>query len=141
MMTFPAKASEPNVGVSDSLPAEGTPQDGPVPQPLDGLRFSEETAALKTEFRANVLNRIYRAALGLCNGRLECAEVTLGISTEEEDWSVFDLIITVDTDWENIEAIEGRLSEMIAEWSSEWNEEEIEDYSRYIYFGLIPSKL
>ncbi len=88
-----------------------------------------------------MLNRIYRAALGLCNGRLECAEVTLGISTEEEDWSVFDLIITVDTDWDNIEAIEGRLSEMIAEWSSEWNAEEIEDYSRYIYFGLIPSKL
>ena len=88
-----------------------------------------------------MFNRIYHAALGLCNGRLECAEVTLEISTEEEDWSVFDLIITVDTDWDNIEAIEGRLSEMIAEWSLEWNEEEIEDYSRYIYFGLIPSKL
>ena len=49
---------------------------------------------LKTEFRANVLNRIYCAALGLCNGRLECAEVTLGTSAEEEGWPVFDLIIT-----------------------------------------------
>ncbi|MDE2780169.1 MAG: hypothetical protein OXI91_10915 [Chloroflexota bacterium] len=141
MMTFPAKSSKPDVGASDSFPAEGTLQDGPVPEPWGGLRFSEETAALKTEFRANVLNRIYCAALGLCNGRLECAEVALGTSAEEEGWLVFDLIITVDTDWDNIEAIEGRLSEMIAEWSSEWNEEEIEDYSSYIYFGMIPSKL
>ena len=116
-------------------------QNGPVREPWGGLRFAEETAPLKTEFRANVLDRIYHTALGLCNGKLESAEVTLEISTEEEDCSAFDLIITVDTDWDNIRAIEGRLSEMIAEWSLEWSAEEIKDYSRYIYFGLIPSKL
>ena len=107
----------------------------------DGLKFSWETMGLWTEFRSSVLNYIYSTALGLCNGQLESAEVAVTSTPDEEQSHALDLIITVNTDWQNLEAIECQIFDKIAERSKEWSAEELEDYANHIYFGLMPSQL
>ena len=107
----------------------------------DGLKFPCETMGLWTEFRSNVLNYIYSTAFGLCDGQLESADVTVTSTPDEEQSHALDLMLTVNTDWQNLKAIECQIFDKIAELSKEWSAEELEDYANHIYFGLMPSQL
>ena len=107
----------------------------------DGLKFPLETVGLWTEFRSSALNYIHSTVLELCNGQLESAEVTVTSTPDEEQSHAFNLILTVNTDWQSLQAIQCQIFDKIAERSKEWSAEEIEDYANHIYFGLIPSKL
>ncbi len=107
----------------------------------DGLKFSSETMGLLTEFRSSVLNFIHSTALGLCNEQLESAEVTVTSTPDEEESYALDLIITVNTEWQSLQAIECQILDNIAERSIEWSAEELEDYATHIYFVLLPCQL
>ena len=103
--------------------------------------FPIDAMVMWTEFRSNVLNYIYRTAFGLCYELLESAYVTVTSTPDEKQSFALDLMLTVNTDWDNLQTIECQIFDKIAEWSQEWSAEEIEDYANHIYFGLIPSQL
>ena len=107
----------------------------------DFLTFASETKALRTQFRDSVLNHIYRTALGLSDGCLKSASVSVGSTPDEEDSLTLDLTLTVDADWEFIAKLSHDILVRVSEWSREWTEEEREDYGRRIYFAILPLNL
>ena len=140
-MTLPAIVNGSNVGPSVSLLTKGPWQGNLIRQQWDGLQFPLETIPMWTEFRANVLNYIYRTALVLCDGSLVSADISVTSTPDEEDSLALDLVLTVNAGWGEIQSIEGLIFENIADWSSGWSDRELEDYAKSIYFGLVPSQL
>lgn len=119
----------------------GSPQFDIQSNRWDGLWFPLDALFLWTEFRANVLNFIYRTALVLCGGSLVSAEVSVTSTPDEVDSLALDLVLTLDTGWEEIQSVERQIFDRIAVWSSGWSDWELDDYAKSIYFGLIPSRL
>ena len=117
------------------------PPDIPHNQIAGLLYYPLEAEGVLTTFRKMVLNYIYRTALGLLDGRVESASVSLSSALDEEDSFYLDLTLTVDTDWEAAQALMEDILEKVSEWSGEWSEEDQEDYGRWIYFGVIPTEL
>ena len=103
--------------------------------------FAPETKRLRTQFRDSVLSCIYRTALGLADGRLKSASVSVWSTPGEEDSLILDLTLTVDADWEFIAKLSHDILIRVSEWSREWTEEEREDYGRRIYFAILPLNL
>ena len=96
---------------------------------------------MQTRFRKSALNFIYRTALGLSEGRLESASVSVSSQPDEEDSLALELTMTIDADWEYIKKLRREILVKVGEWSQEWTEDEKDDYGHRIYFGLIPSNL
>ncbi len=96
---------------------------------------------MRTRFRDTVLNYIYRTTLGLSEGRLKSAEVSISSQPDEEDSLTLELTLTIDSDWEFIRKLGHDILVKIGEWSKEWSDEERDDYAQRIYFGLVPSVL
>ena len=140
-MALPAIANRVDSTETEDKRIERTWKSSLIQQHWDGLKFPLETISLRTEFRSNVLNYIYRTALGFSDGALESAKISITSTPEEADSLALDLLLTVNADWDEIQAIEGQIFESISDWSRNWSQREIEDYSKRIYFGLIPSKL
>lgn len=105
------------------------------------LYFPPSTIGMRTRFRDNALNYIYRTALDLSDGRLETAAVSVSSQPDEEDSLTLELTLTIDADWEFIRKLGHDILVRLGEWSKEWPEKEREDYARRIYFGLVPSVL
>ena len=107
----------------------------------NGLYFPPDVEWMRTDFRERALNRIYRAALDLCDGRLKSAFVSVD-HTGEDDSEILDLTLTVDSDWEFIEKLRYDILATVGNWlREECSEEEKEDYGRRVYFALLPSRL
>ena len=105
------------------------------------LYFPPDTRGLRTQFRDLVINYIYRTAMGLSDGRLESASVSVWSAPDEEDSLTLDLTLTLDADWEFIAKLSHDILVRVSEWSREWTEEEREDYGRRIYFAILPLNL
>ena len=105
------------------------------------LYFPAGTLGMATRFRKKVLTYIYRTAMGLSEGRLEYAAVSVSSQPDEEDSLTLDLTLTINADWEFIKKLRREILVKVGEWSQEWSEEEKDDYGRRIYFGFIPSDL
>lgn len=105
------------------------------------LEYPLETEGVLTTFRKKVLQYIYRTALGLSDGRVESARVSLSVELDEEDSFHLDLTVTVNTDWEETQVLTQHILDKVSDWSKEWPEEDQKDYGRWIYFGVIPTEL
>ena len=105
------------------------------------LHFLPDTVALRTPFRDSALNYIHQTALELADGRLESAVVEFWSYPNEEDSEILDLTLTVDGDWEFIKELRDEILVKLSEWSRDLSQEQMEDYGRRIYFGLLPSTL
>lgn len=105
------------------------------------LYFPPSTIGMRTRFRDNALNYIYRTALALSENRLETAAVSVSSQPDEEDSLTLELTLTIDADWEFIRKLGHDILVRLGEWSKEWSEEEREDYARRIYFGIVPAVL
>ena len=112
------------------------------PDPVTSLLYYPlETEGALTTFRKRVLNYIYRTALGLSDGRVESARVSLSGELDEEDSIHLDLTLTVNAHWEETQVLTQKILDRVSGWSKEWPEEDQQDYGRWIYFGVIPTEL
>ena len=105
------------------------------------LSFPAESMALRTRFRDAALGYIFRSALDISGGRVMLGEVGITEVPDEGDSWTFDLTLTVDGEWEDIEKLRWEVLIRLEEWSKEWSPEEQDDYARRIYFGFIPADL
>ena len=108
----------------------------------DMLHFSIDTQGALTPFREGVISYIHRTLLGLSNGLLKSAIVVPTSEPSEEGSLHLHLALTIDMDWNRLDNLHDQILAKLADWSSqEWSEEEQEEYSRWIYFSLTPSRL
>ena len=105
------------------------------------LHFPVESIAILTKFRKDVLTCIFRAAQDLSGGLLASGIVSVSSSPDEDDSLHLYLTLTFNADWDTLDKWHDRILEKLGEWAQEWSQEEQEDYSRWIYFGLFPSQL
>ena len=120
---------------SDALiPKEGMLQEGM-------LHFPIETLGVLTPFREQVLSYLYRTTLGLSNGLLESAIVEAVSETDEGDSLHLHLALTINMDWEELDKLHDEILSRIAAWSEDWQDDKQEEYGRWIYFSLTPSRI
>lgn len=103
----------------------------------DALHFPEQTYPLLTDFRERVINYIYLTARDLCGGALESASVEM---SDEDEEPVLDLTLLVDADWAAVQEVQRGVLTWLSQWAEEWTEQERADYSKHIYFGMVPRK-
>ena len=107
----------------------------------DMLYFPIEVQGIVTPFREQVLNYIYRTALGISDGLLESAIVEAVSEPDEEDSLHLNLALTINMSWDDLDRLHDQVLSKIADWSQEWSEQEQQDYGRWLYFSLTPSIL
>ena len=105
------------------------------------LHFPNDTLPLWTPFRGQVLNYIFRTALGLLGDQLRSAVVLVSTVPDEEDAYSLNLTLKVEGGWPTIREVRDEILTKVSAWSTEWSREQQEDYGHWIYFGLIPSEL
>ena len=105
------------------------------------LHFPFETQGALTPFREQVLNYIYRTTLGLSNGLLVSAIVGPVSDPSEEDSLHLHLGLTIHMGWDELDKLHDQILARVVEWSRDWSAEEQEDYGRWIYFSLTPSRI
>ncbi len=106
----------------------------------NGLYFPPDVAWMRTPLRDSALEYIYATALDLAGERVKSASVSIS-HTGEENSEAFDLILTLDADWDFINRLRKDILVKVCEWTSEWSDSENEDYGRRIYFSLHPVNL
>jgi hypothetical protein len=105
------------------------------------LHFPIETLGVLTPFREQVLSYLYRTTLGLSNGLLESAIVEAVSETDEGDSLHLHLALTINMDWEELDKLHDEILSRIAAWSEDWQDDKQEEYGRWIYFSLTPSRI
>ena len=105
------------------------------------LHFRIDVQGILTPFREQVLNYIYRTAIGLADGRLESATVEAISEPDEDDSLHLNLAMTFKMDWDELDRLHDHILAKLAEWSDEWSPIEREDYGRWIFFSLMPSEI
>jgi hypothetical protein len=105
------------------------------------LHFPFETQGALTPFREQVLNYIYRTTLGLSKGLLVSATVAPVSEPSEENSLHLHLGLTIDMGWDELDQLHDQILARVVEWSRDWSAEEQEDYGRWIYFSLTPSRI
>lgn len=105
------------------------------------LYFPIETQGALTPFREQVLNYIYRTALGFSGDLMESAIVSAVSEPDEEDSLHLHLALTLKMDWEELDKLHDQVLARLAEWAEDWTDEDQEDYGRWIYFSLSPSSI
>ncbi len=114
---------------------------GPFIPWVDMLHFSINTQGALTPFREQVLSYIYRTALGLSSGLLDSATVEAVSDPDEEDSLHLHLALTIDMGWNELDTLHDQILTNISDWSKDWLEKELEDYGRWIFFSLTPSRI
>ena len=140
-MAQSTRTFSPTTTVRLSGTHQGNPKDERLHGGFSSLRFPIETRGVATSFRKQVLNYMYRTALGMSQGQLESAEVSLATTPDEEHSLQLDLTLTVNADWDAAQKLTEEILDQVSEWSQEWSEDEREDYGRWIYMGVIPAEL
>ena len=84
------------------------------------LSFPTGCLGLRTKFRDAALGYIFRTALDLSGGQVVLGEVAITEVPDEEDSWAFDLTLTVDGNWEEIEELRQGVLLRLEEWSKEW---------------------
>lgn len=107
----------------------------------DMLYFPIETRGALTPFREQVLNYVYRTALGLSGGLMESAIVEVLNEPDEEDSLHLHLAMTINIEWDEIGKLQDQVLELVSEWSQDWSEQQRDDYARWIFFSLTPTRL
>ncbi len=96
---------------------------------------------MRTPFREEALNYIYRTALKLSDNRLRSAAVLPLDYPDEEVSPVLSLNLVVDGDWELVRHIERKLEGHLIQKSKTWTESEWDDFCRNIHIFLVPTNL
>ncbi len=100
-----------------------------------------EASSMRTPFREEALNYIYRAALDLSDGRLKSATVLAHDYPDEEASLVLSLNLVVDGDWDTVRVLEKQIDALITEKSKSWTESEWDDFCRNIHLYMVPTAL
>lgn len=100
-----------------------------------------EATSMRTPFREEALNYIYRTALKLSDNRLRSAAVLPLDYPDEEVSPVLSLNLVVDGDWELVRHIERKLEGHLIQKSKTWTESEWDDFCRNIHIFLVPTNL
>ena len=103
------------------------------------LYFPADLWGVVTPFRQSVLTHIFQVAWRLSKGLLESGIVWSARAPDEGNALHLNLTLTVNSSWETVNRLHDQILEWLANWSRHWSEEEREDYSRWIYFGLVPA--
>lgn len=130
-MSFARIAPAPTVGEWQRL--------SPVVSWAEMLYFPISTQGALTPFREQVLNYLYRTALGFSGGLMESAIVAAVSEPDEEDSLHLHLAMTLKMDWEELDKLHDQVLARLAEWAEDWTDEDQEDYGHWIYFSLSPS--
>ena len=107
----------------------------------DMLHFPIDTQGALTPFRERALSYIYRTARGLSGGLLESAAVEATSDLDEENSLHLHLAMTINANWEELDRLHDQILEKLAEWSRELSVNDQEDYGRWIFFSLTPSRI
>ena len=105
------------------------------------LRFPIEVQVALTPFREQVLNYLYRTALGFSGDLMESAIVSAVSEPDEEDSLHLHLALTLKMDWAELDKLHDQILARLAEWAKDWTDEDQEDYGSWIYFTLSPSNV
>ena len=103
------------------------------------LYFPVDLWGVVTPFRQSVLTRIFQTAWRLSEGLLVSGVVWSARAPDEENSLHLNLTMTVDSSWETADGLHDQILEWLADWSQYWSEDERDDYSRWIYFGVAPA--
>lgn len=102
------------------------------------LYFPIDAVALRTRFRASVLQTIYELAHEELGNALKSAVVSTWLSLDEPVPPI--LLLTLWTDADEVERlrVDNSIVEAIVKESASWSDAQKQDYSKTIYFGLEP---
>jgi hypothetical protein len=103
--------------------------------------FSPEAKELLTPFRSEVLKRIRQVAKKELGSSVESVTVSNWLNPEEPVPSILVLSIIADVDRAELRRARQAILNAIAEEASSWTEEQKEDYSKIIYFDIVPADL
>ena len=99
------------------------------------LHFPNQTLPLWTPFRGQVLNYIFKTALGSLGDQLKSAVVSVSSVPDEEDTYALNLTLTVAGGWPTIREVRDEILTKVSEWSTEWSGQQQQDYGRRIYLA------
>ena len=136
----PVGILQPPIRVDDGVPRSVQAPSFQAPV-REMLHFPNQTLPLWTPFRGQVLNYIFKTALGSLGDQLKSAVVSVSSVPDEEDTYALNLTLTVAGGWPTIREVRDEILTKVSEWSTEWSGQQQQDYGRRIYFGLIPSEL
>ena len=105
------------------------------------LEFPPETWPMLSPFRKQVMTYIFLTARALSGGLLDSADVSVSSVVDEVDTFALDLTLVFNADWDVIHNLRREILSRVSEWSKEWSDEELRDYGRRIYFGLMPREI
>lgn len=100
-----------------------------------------EATSMRTPFRDEALNYIYRTALRLSEGQLRSASVLTLDYPDEEVSLALSLNLVVDGDWEFVRQLERQIEVHLIERSESWSESEWDDFCKNIHLYVVPTNL
>ncbi len=102
------------------------------------LYFTPDAVALRTHFRAQVLQTIYELAHEELGDTLKSAVVSPWASPDEPVPPILLLTLWADADEVERRRVDNAIVEAVVEKSASWSDAQKQDYSKTIYFGLEP---
>lgn len=108
---------------------------------LSQLTFLKKSKTLLTPFLTQVIQKKYNVAKAELGSSIKSAIVSTWSNPEEPVPPILLLSIVSDVDRTEIRRVRKVILEAIVKEASSWKEAEKEDYSKMIYFELMPADL
>ena len=129
--------------ILDQEYALGSPINFGVPVPdickLEPM-YSPDACLTQTPFTEAVIQGICSVVAGLAGTRVKAANVSWSKTEDNADFR-WDLVIRVDTSWDEIDAWEYAILDEVLKWARSWTDLQQIQYSQHIFHSLAPVQL